>query len=222
MAGGSLLVVHIIYTSFRLDPMIISTSLGVESAGAPWAFNTNPANRTSAPISLVVPCHSSDFKYLALLLESIANQTVLPVETILVMTVGESESNGTYLFSLDFGSVGEGSLRRLRTAKIARRRASSDALIALEYILNTRMPVEASIANIPKLQVFLRSGVHYAGDNRLYGANMSSNETEIVSFFDCDDYLHPQRTEILSKVGELLFLHSIGGRYSKSTQTLTL
>eukprot|EP00922_Rhytidocystis_sp_ex-Travisia-forbesii_P014819 GHVS01022166.1.p1 GENE.GHVS01022166.1~~GHVS01022166.1.p1 ORF type:complete len:410 (+),score=37.43 GHVS01022166.1:1-1230(+) len=51
---------------------------------------------------------------------------------------------------------------------------------------------------VPNLRVFVRGGANYAGANRVFGASQATNE--IVSFFDCDDYMHPQRIDILHRV----------------------
>jgi len=50
---------------------------------------------------------------------------------------------------------------------------------------------------LPNVRVFLRGGLHLAGDNRAFLLGEAFHET--VSFFDCDDYMHPQRIEILSR-----------------------
>eukprot|EP00922_Rhytidocystis_sp_ex-Travisia-forbesii_P014810 GHVS01022154.1.p1 GENE.GHVS01022154.1~~GHVS01022154.1.p1 ORF type:complete len:485 (-),score=46.66 GHVS01022154.1:192-1559(-) len=51
---------------------------------------------------------------------------------------------------------------------------------------------------VPNLRVFVRGGSNYAGANRVFGASQATNE--IVSFFDCDDYMHPQRIDIIYRV----------------------
>eukprot|EP00922_Rhytidocystis_sp_ex-Travisia-forbesii_P057729 GHVS01085439.1.p1 GENE.GHVS01085439.1~~GHVS01085439.1.p1 ORF type:complete len:494 (+),score=83.21 GHVS01085439.1:100-1482(+) len=43
--------------------------------------------------------------------------------------------------------------------------------------------------------VYYRSGTFGAGNNRRFAADKST--TNLLSFFDCDDYMHPQRTELL-------------------------
>eukprot|EP00923_Selenidium_pygospionis_P015410 GHVN01026887.1.p1 GENE.GHVN01026887.1~~GHVN01026887.1.p1 ORF type:complete len:345 (+),score=33.29 GHVN01026887.1:43-1077(+) len=51
---------------------------------------------------------------------------------------------------------------------------------------------------IPNMRMFFRSGRYYAGENRLFVAERA--KTEYVSFFDCDDFMHPLRIEFLSKM----------------------
>jgi len=53
---------------------------------------------------------------------------------------------------------------------------------------------------LPNVRVFLRGGLHMAGDNRAFLLGEAFHET--VSFFDCDDYMHPQRIEIVSRAFE--------------------
>jgi len=53
---------------------------------------------------------------------------------------------------------------------------------------------------LPNVRAFLRGGLHLAGDNRAFLLGEAFHET--VSFFDCDDYMHPQRIEIVSRAFE--------------------
>jgi len=79
----------------------------------------------------------------------------------------------------------------------------NETILALSVKNNSlqRLPL-ANLINdsIPNMQVFLRGGLHLAGDNREFLLKSAFHER--VSFFDCDDYMHPQRIEILSRVFE--------------------
>jgi hypothetical protein len=67
-------------------------------------------------------------------------------------------------------------------------------------------------ALVPELKlIILKGGLHHQSKSRNIGANISSQP--FLSVFDGDDYLHPQRFEILSKMilknpAVHLFLHS--------------
>eukprot|EP01053_Blabericola_migrator_P000716 Blabericola_migrator_1__715@NODE_1178_length_5203_cov_57_765576_g801_i0_p3_GENE_NODE_1178_length_5203_cov_57_765576_g801_i0NODE_1178_length_5203_cov_57_765576_g801_i0_p3_ORF_typecomplete_len372_score22_53Glycos_transf_2/PF00535_26/9_2e02Glycos_transf_2/PF00535_26/0_84_NODE_1178_length_5203_cov_57_765576_g801_i031774292 len=156
----------------------------------------------SAPITLVVPCESSDFRYLPIFLESLANQTVAPSSTHLVLTLSPNAANGT-----PFLLIGDqaGERPEALTANFPLR--TKNWTQALDYVRATRVPLKTSFRNIQNLVIHIRSGVHYAGDNRMYGVDKSvrhhsqgsRDEESLVSFIDCDDYLHPQRTELVYK-----------------------
>eukprot|EP01068_Selenidium_serpulae_P017759 Selendium_serpulae@DN6405_c0_g1_i1.p1 len=51
---------------------------------------------------------------------------------------------------------------------------------------------------VPGLRAFFRGGKIFVGDNREWLA--SKAKTEYVSFFDCDDVMHPQRIEFLDRM----------------------
>lgn len=53
--------------------------------------------------------------------------------------------------------------------------------------------------NMPdSFQVHLRGGQHYAGSNREFLAKQATGD--VVSYFDCDDMMHPRRIEVLHKI----------------------
>eukprot|EP01054_Gregarina_sp_Poly1_P007900 Gregarina_sp_Poly_1__7899@NODE_449_length_8316_cov_26_811735_g367_i0_p4_GENE_NODE_449_length_8316_cov_26_811735_g367_i0NODE_449_length_8316_cov_26_811735_g367_i0_p4_ORF_typecomplete_len380_score35_35Glyco_tranf_2_3/PF13641_6/0_22Glycos_transf_2/PF00535_26/4_3e02Glycos_transf_2/PF00535_26/0_79_NODE_449_length_8316_cov_26_811735_g367_i056666805 len=165
--------------------------------------------KTSVPMTLVVPCQAEDFKLLPVFLESLANQTVFPRSTHLILNLPPDYADGVQLGLID---------NPLRVAKniftdLDQRKQDAQGRFAnrkkvvseaLDYVVETRIPMSLSLQHIPNLTLHLRAGKHYAGDNRMYGANMSDdNVTSLVSFFDCDDYLHPQRTELVHRAFDL-------------------
>eukprot|EP01057_Protomagalhaensia_wolfi_P000752 Protomagalhaensia_wolfi_Nauph_80__751@NODE_1431_length_1536_cov_8_891784_g1105_i0_p1_GENE_NODE_1431_length_1536_cov_8_891784_g1105_i0NODE_1431_length_1536_cov_8_891784_g1105_i0_p1_ORF_typecomplete_len391_score58_61Glyco_tranf_2_3/PF13641_6/0_0002Glycos_transf_2/PF00535_26/3_9e03Glycos_transf_2/PF00535_26/0_00076_NODE_1431_length_1536_cov_8_891784_g1105_i03641374 len=166
----------------------------------------NPQTKKPAPISLVVPCQAEDFPVLPLFFESLANQTVAPQATHLVLNLPSTGSDGAKLSLLGLGD--ESWLEAATHAPnfdadlpVSDKKLSLSE--AIDRLLKERTPLQLSLRRIPHLTLHLRAGKHYAGDNRMYGANASSTDgTQIVSFFDCDDYLHPQRTEFVWKTFE--------------------
>jgi len=90
-----------------------------------------------------------------LTLESVANQTVLPNETLVVFSIRDS------------------------------------ANIKWEWDYLERL-------QIPNLNFFVRGGDHSAGNNRRFLIEKSSSP--ILSFFDCDDFSLPQRTEVIHTI----------------------
>ncbi|EZG67507.1 putative glycosyltransferase group 2 family protein [Gregarina niphandrodes] len=193
-----------------------------------------------APIAIVIPCNAEDFHFLPLVLNSIANQTVLPQETILVGNLPESHADGTLL--LDTASKGLNVQNIWATADLQEKEEEvslfswivdqvrgtqsmsleeTDQTLAasheppkfhfsadgnkkhrspqdaLRYITKVLPDTKEALSVIPRVKVYVRGGTHYAGSNRVYGAEKSSNDIEIVCFFDADDYMHPQRTEFI-------------------------
>eukprot|EP01053_Blabericola_migrator_P001331 Blabericola_migrator_1__1330@NODE_1345_length_4757_cov_239_576333_g902_i0_p3_GENE_NODE_1345_length_4757_cov_239_576333_g902_i0NODE_1345_length_4757_cov_239_576333_g902_i0_p3_ORF_typecomplete_len243_score26_70Glycos_transf_2/PF00535_26/86Glycos_transf_2/PF00535_26/1_2_NODE_1345_length_4757_cov_239_576333_g902_i039384666 len=166
-----------------------------------------------APLSLVIPCQSEDFIYIPMLLESLANQTVAPKSTHLILNIPPQAANGSVLPLLsDFDFArGTWTHEMLDDLIVTQQRnhpnRTANAAEAKAYLLATRIPVGVSLQKIHNLTIHVRSGVHYAGDNRMYGANMTlladDSDDALIGFFDCDDYLHPQRTAFLHKVSVL-------------------
>src|SRR5699024_9796251 len=81
----------------------------------------------------------------------------------------------------------------VRPITLTERNLSDFAMVddAIDYVDRVLPSVRQALDVIPNTKVFVRSGVHYAGDNRMYGATRSREDTQLVSFFDCDDYMHP-------------------------------
>lgn len=123
---------------------------------APSVTNANSsdivlANRV-APISLLIPCGDKHMHRIAQTIESIARQTILPNETIIVLSIDKNVEK-----ELDYSNI-------------------------------TRYKV-------PNLRIIVRGGLSFAGNNRQFlGAHAYH---DVISFFDCDDFLHPQRTEAI-------------------------
>lgn len=78
-----------------------------------------------------------------------------------------------------------------------------------------------TLANLglPQFRIFLRGGTHRAGDNRVYLSTLS--KYEVNSFFDCDDFMFPQRIELISRVFDLYpELESTLHGYIAGTETM--
>eukprot|EP01056_Protomagalhaensia_sp_Gyna25_P005122 Protomagalhaensia_sp_Gyna_25__5121@NODE_593_length_3046_cov_78_792484_g460_i0_p1_GENE_NODE_593_length_3046_cov_78_792484_g460_i0NODE_593_length_3046_cov_78_792484_g460_i0_p1_ORF_typecomplete_len365_score46_14Glyco_tranf_2_3/PF13641_6/0_0029Glycos_transf_2/PF00535_26/1_2e03Glycos_transf_2/PF00535_26/0_01_NODE_593_length_3046_cov_78_792484_g460_i04541548 len=159
-----------------------------------------------APFSLVVPCQAEDFYLLPLFLESLANQTIVPQSTHLVLNLPPSRSGGAKLALLD-DQDDEAWLHSLlvqRDDKLQGPSANKSLPETIDSVLKSRAPAGVSLRKVHNLTLHMRAGKHYAGDNRMYGANVSKADgTDIVSFFDCDDYLHPRRTEYVWKTFQM-------------------
>jgi len=52
--------------------------------------------------------------------------------------------------------------------------------------------------NIPNLKFYFRGGFKSVGNNRQFLSTVANSE--ILSYCDCDDYIHPQRIEVLSRL----------------------
>jgi len=105
-----------------------------------------------APISLLYPCGERDIPRIVEVLKSVSEQTVMPNETVIAISIKENVSR---LFDWEsFGQYG-----------------------------------------IPNLRIYLRGGTQTAGSNRQFLIGEAASD--ILSFCDCDDYVVPQRTEIL-------------------------
>lgn len=128
--------------------------------------NENNENDDVIPITLVVPCESEDWDKLPEFLESVANQTRRPYETILILSTTDVSTH-TQLWYPETNS--------------------KEGIVA--------MPM--SVDSIPRLQMHTRSGLFYAGQNRMFGSSHSHSSCKFITFFDCDDYMHPQRLEVL-------------------------
>eukprot|EP01056_Protomagalhaensia_sp_Gyna25_P001051 Protomagalhaensia_sp_Gyna_25__1050@NODE_1506_length_1775_cov_47_139401_g1221_i0_p1_GENE_NODE_1506_length_1775_cov_47_139401_g1221_i0NODE_1506_length_1775_cov_47_139401_g1221_i0_p1_ORF_typecomplete_len368_score47_49Glycos_transf_2/PF00535_26/2_2e03Glycos_transf_2/PF00535_26/4_6e03Glycos_transf_2/PF00535_26/9e05Glyco_tranf_2_3/PF13641_6/0_0011Erg28/PF03694_13/0_17_NODE_1506_length_1775_cov_47_139401_g1221_i02581361 len=187
-------------TPLNSEPLRLASSIDGE------AFPFNHQTQAPVPISLVVPCQAEDFPVLPLFFESLANQTVAPVSTHLVLNLPTTGADGAKLSLLGLADSDDSWLKAAAHDPSVGSNGLpvSDKKLtlteAIDRLLKERAPVQLSMLRIPHITLHLRAGQHYAGDNRMYGANASSTDgTQIVSFFDCDDYLHPQRTEFLWK-----------------------
>jgi glycosyltransferase involved in cell wall biosynthesis len=67
---------------------------------------------------------------------------------------------------------------------------NKDALLILKSLIQNAM--------VPNLKLVLLQDLHLQSASRNIGANMTSQP--FIAFFDADDYLHPQRFEILNNV----------------------
>eukprot|EP01069_Polyplicarium_translucidae_P000099 Polyplicarium_translucidae@DN1056_c0_g1_i2.p1 len=130
------------------------------NAVAEAAANAAPAQlglgtaegRMTVPVSLLIPCVERHFSRMASLFKSVNSQTVMPVETLVALSIASDKSA-----EFDWKDV--------------------------------------TALGIPNLKLFVRGGRNFAGSNRQYLADQATGE--LLSFFDCDDFMHPQRTEIL-------------------------
>eukprot|EP00922_Rhytidocystis_sp_ex-Travisia-forbesii_P065058 GHVS01096709.1.p1 GENE.GHVS01096709.1~~GHVS01096709.1.p1 ORF type:complete len:410 (-),score=60.64 GHVS01096709.1:330-1559(-) len=92
---------------------------------------------------------------------------------------------------------------RLLLSVAAQTRQPSETILVLAIEKDTDQiyPMTEDLLGGPSvagLRVFVRGGNRYSGDNRLFGASQATNE--VISFFDCDDYMHPQRIQVLHQV----------------------
>lgn len=76
------------------------------------------------------------------------------------------------------------------------------AEFAVSFAMNEENAGEAfpdilSLLPLPEAKFYMRGGIHYPADQRTYLAEQS--EQPILTYFDCDDYMHPQRLEFLTK-----------------------
>eukprot|EP01056_Protomagalhaensia_sp_Gyna25_P005123 Protomagalhaensia_sp_Gyna_25__5122@NODE_594_length_3046_cov_78_792484_g460_i1_p1_GENE_NODE_594_length_3046_cov_78_792484_g460_i1NODE_594_length_3046_cov_78_792484_g460_i1_p1_ORF_typecomplete_len362_score40_07Glyco_tranf_2_3/PF13641_6/0_00022Glycos_transf_2/PF00535_26/4_1e02Glycos_transf_2/PF00535_26/0_0026Glyco_tranf_2_4/PF13704_6/1_1Glyco_tranf_2_4/PF13704_6/1_3e03Osmo_MPGsynth/PF09488_10/0_38_NODE_594_length_3046_cov_78_792484_g460_i1751160 len=173
-----------------------------DTPSEPYPFFNIPAIK-SAPISLVVPCQAEDFLFIPLFLESLANQTVAPAATHLILNLPSASSDGAKLDLLDMEDDRAWLKSMIPHQQSSIPDSNASYPVVLEAILKGTAPASLSLQSIRHLTLHFRAGKHYAGDNRMYGANVSKADgTDIVSFFDCDDYLHPQRTEYVWKMFE--------------------
>lgn len=138
--------------------------------------------RPLAPMTVVVPCAAEDLLTLPMFLTSLYKQTLMPAETILVMNV-PSERLGS-VEMLNFNSRNE-------TVDVGDRKY-------YEPYVNDAEPLDISITKIPEFSIRIRSKSFFAGGNRAFGSHLAGHD--LVSFFDCDDYMLPERTEFLYKV----------------------
>lgn len=162
-----------------------------------------PNNTTKeVPLTMVIPCHSEDFRVLPMVLHSLAAQTVKPFETILVLSFPPSASNGTLftIFNGDSLQMKDEFFDDWAASKSWDKAEKLKVEHKLRSILQGLTNMSESMAHIPNLKIFIRSGKYFAGHNRIFGADQASNSSEVISFFDCDDYLHPERTEIIYNV----------------------
>lgn len=124
-------------------------------ATAKFVRKRDPHTRPRSDMSLLIPCVGKHFDRIHTLIESIKNQTVMPSETIIVLSMNQ-DTNHTLTVD-DF-----------------------------------------KYTDIPNLKIHMRGLNQTAGHNRHFLINNSKHS--LVSFFDCDDFLHPQRTEILDAI----------------------
>lgn len=171
-----------------------------ESIDRPRALTSKEAFNIS--MTLVIPCHSGDWSKLPLVIESVSAQTVMPDETIVVLSRSENlplepsfDNSTAALRRKVVRTDGTINVSVLGLGHFPRR-----AEIAAAQVLANTQPLEISIDRIPNFKHFLRDGLFYAGANRVFGAAQAADNAEVISFFDCDDYQHPQRTEFLAKV----------------------
>ena len=75
--------------------------------------------------------------------------------------------------------------------------ASGDRNLFTNEISRLKAMLSNYSSMIPNVKLVLLSGQQHQGVARNFGANLSTNS--IISFFDGDDYMHPQRFEILYK-----------------------
>lgn len=141
---------------------------GVFSALLSFMFSLASGIQPQVPMSLIVPTLVAEHHCVCILLKSLEQCTVLPIEIIIVAS--SAEKNKTI-----------GKLKKC---------------ITNFHVLNITL-------------VLFKEKLHQA-DARNVGVNLSKQLW--ISFFDGDDYLHPQRFEILQYMMEKnphvhLFLH---------------
>lgn len=175
------------------------------------------AQGTSAPVptteskfgvatTLIIPCYYTDFNMLSVVLESVSRQTVMPDETLLVLSQDTTNVNGSTLMNFDFPSaiIGNDFKRRDDQFDPSPLREGAPKIVG-EIVRANGQPVESSILKVPNLKILVRTGTYYAGHNRMHGVDNSRNETQVFFFFDCDDYMHHRRTEYITKVSLYTF-----------------
>eukprot|EP00923_Selenidium_pygospionis_P033981 GHVN01059459.1.p1 GENE.GHVN01059459.1~~GHVN01059459.1.p1 ORF type:complete len:550 (-),score=57.99 GHVN01059459.1:40-1689(-) len=139
------------------------TAAGLLSPTAPLSVRSAAetvlaAGKEVANVSLLIPCSEHHFGRLGDLMESIANQSVQPLETIVALSIRDKSD------------------KQLDIHKLA----------------------QASIEMPTSFKVHVRGGQHFAGSNREF--LLKNSRAEVVTFFDCDDMMHPQRIEVIDTV----------------------
>lgn len=153
--------------------------------------------------SLIIPCYYTDFDMLPVVLESVSKQTVMPDETILVLSQDDTDVAGSTLMRFNFPAVNVDNAPQRRDAAIDPTPFQAQPAEVIGGVIKANgQPLELSILRIPNLKVLVRTGTYFAGHNRMYGVDRSRNETDVFFFFDCDDYMHHRRTEYIAKVGQ--------------------
>lgn len=151
--------------------------------------------KIASSISLVIPCAADDLIVLPMLLTSVLYQTYLPAETIVVVNVG-NKNEAEKVALLNFKSV---KYNLTQTSEIESD-DDDDEFKGREYLksyVQFAEPLQKLVTEIPNLSIRIRSKPFFAGNNRAFGAKHATNQ--IISFFDCDDYMLPTRIEYLHK-----------------------
>jgi len=73
-----------------------------------------------------------------------------------------------------------------------------ESIIALSIPNSTDNIFDMEVSHVQNLKVYVRGGSHSTGNNRQFLIDAASQP--ILSFMDCDDYMMPQRTEILYRL----------------------
>ena len=76
--------------------------------------------------------------------------------------------------------------------------ASGDSARFVHEIDTLKATLANMSSSLPNVKLVLLKGLHQQAQGRNIGANLSTND--IVSFFDGDDFLHPQRFDILHRI----------------------
>eukprot|EP00922_Rhytidocystis_sp_ex-Travisia-forbesii_P036051 GHVS01053487.1.p1 GENE.GHVS01053487.1~~GHVS01053487.1.p1 ORF type:complete len:483 (+),score=50.80 GHVS01053487.1:60-1451(+) len=166
-----------------------------------------------APISLIVPLTFQDASNLDLFVQSLIEQTILPKEVIftvsavphkaLLRPVLQQPSNSTS-DDVSFGSnhvLAYAIYRRyVQALRSVVRTCVGLGTGKVGWVMAGQQgPTKlAGGAECLRLRVFVREGIHFSGDNRMLGFSKSTED--IVTFFDSDDIMSPNRTEILLKI----------------------
>ena len=162
---------------------------------------TVPEPPIATSLSLVIPCAFSDAVFLPRLLESIAHQTLLPTETIVVLS---TEGNPHARQHVEFMNSSEAvTLRSMIDSQYldppdeapGARRSDHQVLHDLLDYLDS---AGTNLSSLPNIRMVIAHEPLFAGLSRKLGVDVANGN--IVSFFDMDDYMHPRRIEIVDRV----------------------
>lgn len=159
------------------------------------------SEKFSVSFSLAVRCNYTEVEALPYLLESISMQTVLPDETVVVLTQTLEDGLGETLMDLAFGPPDAKQKTGRTDLHVTQDELTSMSLQEIAAkVKNGTQPIELSVRLIPNLKFVMRAG-HYSPDvDGLFAVSQTRNTTDLISVIDCNDYLHPKRTELIAKV----------------------
>ncbi|KAH0478749.1 MAG: hypothetical protein KVP17_001278 [Porospora cf. gigantea B] len=168
----------------------------------------------TSKVSLVVPCTAADGIFIPRLLESVRNQTLAPMEIILVVSPDTFRHVELDLFGSPSALRSMIEPRWLDKPPPSNKGGSfrhrSDHETLLDLLSYVEGASDVDLYQVPGLRVIIADGHRFAGAARKLGVDVAKGD--VVSFFDVDDYMHPRRIEIIDRVfrerGDLeAFLH---------------